>query len=167
MKNLMKKIFLLITITLLLTGCFKDKSEEAIKNCADTIWSKGTTEEFGKASNHGYVYSWNKIPSNIFEETVLELKKAGADYEEVYDWVRGLDNAEITEGNREVINHFIEMKNKINKSIDDHLKLSLTDRLQNKDYEESFSSCEQVRKEASKTFDAKWQKAKIKKVEFR
>ncbi|MDA9665235.1 hypothetical protein N9T92_03435, partial [Candidatus Pelagibacter sp.] len=77
------------------------------------------------------------------------------------------DNAEITEGNREVINLFIEMKNKINKSIDDHLKLSLTDRLQNKDYEESFSSCEQVRQEASKTFDAKWQKAKIKKVEFR
>ncbi|GAG74839.1 unnamed protein product, partial [marine sediment metagenome] len=38
---------------------------------------------------------------------------------------------------------------------------------QNKDYEESFSSCEQVRQEASKTFDAKWQKAKIKKVEFR
>ena len=163
MKNLLS--FLLLGI--LLTGCFKDKSEEAIKNCADTVWSKATTEEFGKATNHGYVYSWNKIPSNIFEETVLELKKAGADYEEVYDWVRGLDNAEITEGNREVINHFIEVKNKINKSIDDHLKLSLTDRLQNKDYEESFSSCEQVRKEASKTFDAKWQKPKIGKVQFR
>ena len=163
----MKKIFLLIIITLLLTGCFKDKSEEAIKNCADTLWSITTTKEFDDKFMIGWVYSFDTPTENIFDETVLKLKKAGFTYVEVHKWAQDLKTVEATDTNREFINHFIEIKNKINKSIDDHLKLSLTDRLQNEDYEKYFRSCEQVRKKANKTFDAKWQKPKIKKVEFR
>ena len=163
----MKKILGIVVLGLLLSGCFKDKSEEAIKNCADTVWSIATTEEFDKEFIIGWVYSWGSKPENIFDETVLTLKKAGFTYEEVHKWARDLKTVEVTDGNREVINHFIGTKNKINKSIDDHLKLSLTDRLQNEDYEKSFRSCEQVRKKANKTFDAKWQKPKIMKAEFR
>jgi len=163
----MKKIFLLITVTLLLTGCFKDKSEEAIKNCADTVWSIAKAEEFKKAFIIGWVYTFGEKPENVFDETVLQLKQAGFTYEEVFEWVQKFKTVEVTDTNREIINHFIETKNKINKSIDDHLKLPLTDRLQNEVYENSFRSCEQVRKKADKTFDAKWQKPKIMKAKFR
>ena len=135
----MKKIFLLITITLLLTGCFKDKSEEAIKNCADTVWSIAITDEFEKEFIVGWVYSWDQKTENIFDESVLALKQGGFTYEETRQWAQELKTKE-TDVNEEVINHFIEIRNKINKSIDDHLKLSLTDRLQNEDYEKPFGS---------------------------
>jgi hypothetical protein len=51
--------------------------------------------------------------------------------------------------------------------MDEHFKLPLSDRLQDREYETAFSLCEQKQKEGSKTFDAKWQKAKTVKVQFR
>ena len=163
----MKKIFLLITISLLLTGCFKDKSEEAIKNCADTVWSKQMVKDYEPLFYIEKIYHLDLKPKNIFDENVLLLKQAGFTYKEASDWAKGLATADIDDGNRKVINFFTGEKNKINKSINDHFKLPLSDRLQNRKYEKIFIKCERLREKASKTFDAKWQKAKIKKVEFR
>tara|TARA_Y100000389_G_C17117197_1_gene343660 strand:- start:87 stop:578 length:492 start_codon:yes stop_codon:yes gene_type:complete len=163
----MKNIILLITISLLLTGCFKDKSEEAIKNCADTLWSKQMVKDFKKLLYVDNVYLIDRKPKNIFDENVLLLKQAGFTYKEARDWAKELETTDIDDGNRKVINFLTGEKNKINKSIDDHFKLPLNDRLQNRGYEKISIKCERVRKKASKTFDAKWQKPKIKKVEFR
>ena len=163
----MEKILLLITISLLLTGCFKDKSEEAIKNCADTVWSKDVAKEFITLFYIDKVFAWGLKPRNIFDENVLILKNGGFTYKEADKWAKGLESAEIEDGNRKVINFFIGEAKRINNHLDVHFKLPLSDRLQSKEYEEIFIKCERVRLNASKTFDAKWQKADIKKVQFR
>tara|TARA_Y100000389_G_C17226930_1_gene396150 strand:+ start:38 stop:529 length:492 start_codon:yes stop_codon:yes gene_type:complete len=163
----MKKIFLLIIITLSLTGCFKDKSEEAIKNCADTIWSEPMLIEFDLSFQIDYIYTMDYKTENIFDETILKLKLAGFTYEEVNDWAKELATTDINDANREIINYFIGEQKRLNNILDDHFKLPLSDRLQNRGYEKIFIKCERLRKKADKTFDAKWQKAKIKKVEFR
>ena len=163
MKNLLS--FLLLGI--LLTGCFKDKSEIAIKNCADTVWSKDQVKAYQSFFYIANIYTFNSSPKGIFEETLLDLKRAGFSYKEAQEWAYGLKTTEISDGNKEVINYFIEIKNNLNKFMDGHFKLPLSDRLQLQEYEEIFIKCEQVRKKASKTFDAKWQKPKIGKVQFR
>ena len=163
----MNKIFLLITISLLLTGCFKDKSEVAIKNCADTVWSKPMLIEFDLSFQIDYIYSMDFKTENIFDEDVLRLKQAGFTYKEVDDWAQELKTTAIVDSNREVINYFIGEQQRLNNILDGHFKLPLSDRLQNQEYEKIFIKCERVRKEASKTFDAKWQKAAIQKVQFR
>ena len=155
-----------MVLGLLLSGCFKDKAEEAIKNCTDTRWSKEVTELFDKEFYVGGVYSWDQPAENIFDETVLKLKRAGFKYTEVFEWAQSLKTAKIDDTNKEIIDHFIKMKNKTNKFQEDLLKLPLTDRLQNSNYELMFQGCEQQRKKASKTFDAKWKKAILVKVEF-
>ena len=163
----MKKLLGIIVLGLLLTGCFKDKSEEAIKNCADTVWSTEMVEEYRTLFYVDKVYAWGLKPRNIFDEMVLLQKKAGFPINEVKTWTSELKTTEISDGNREIINFFIGEKKKINNWIDEHFKLSLSDRLQRQEYEEIFIKCERVRLNASKTFDAKWQKADIKKVQFR
>ena len=163
----MKKLLGIIVLGLLLTGCFKDKSEEAIKNCADTVWSTEMVEEYRTLFYVDKVYAWGLKPRNIFDEEVLLLKQAGFPINEVKTWTSELKTTEITDTNREIINFFIGEKKKINNWIDEHFKLSLSDRLQRQEYEEIFIKCERVRLNASKTFDAKWQKADIKKVQFR
>ena len=164
----MKKLFSTIFVLgLLLTGCFKDKSEEAIKNCADTVWSKQMVKKYEPLFYIAKIYHLDLKPKNIFDENVLLLKQAGFTYKEASDWAKGLATVDIDDGNRKVINFLTGEKNKINKSIVDHFKLPLSDRLQNRGYEEIFIKCERVRKKANKTFDAKWQKPKLRKVEFR
>ena len=163
----MKKLLGILVLGLLLSGCFKDKSEEAIKNCADTVWSKEMVEEYRPLFYVDKVYTIGLEPKNIFDEMVLLQKKAGFPIKEVRAWAYELKTTEITDTNREIINFFIGEKKKINNWIDEHFKLSLSDRLQRQEYEEIFIRCERVRKNASKTFDAKWQKADIKKVQFR
>lgn len=163
----MKKILSIFILGLLLTGCFKDKSEEAIKNCADTTWSEPKLVEFDLSFYIDYIYTMNYKTENIFDETILKLKLAGFTYEEVNDWAQGLATTDINDANREVINYFIGEQKRLNNILDDHFKLPLSDRLQNRKYEKIFIKCERLREKASKTFDAKWQKAKIKKVEFR
>ena len=163
----MKNIILLITISLLLTGCFKDKSEIAIKNCADTDWSEYQVERYGVLFYIDHIYTMDFATRNIFDENVLALKHGGFTYNEADKWAKGLKTAEIEDGNRKVINFFIEEKKRINNYMDEHFKLPLSDRLQTREYETAFSLCEQEQKEGSKTFDAKWQKAVIQKVYFR
>jgi len=163
----MKKIILLITISLLLTGCFKDKSEIAIKNCADSDWSEYQVEKYGVLFYIDHIYTMDDEPRNIFDETLSDLKRAGVSYKEAQEWAYGLKTAEIEDGNRKVINFFIEEKKRFNNYMEEHFKLPLSDRLQTREYETAFSLCEQEQKEGSKTFDAKWQKAVIQKVYFR
>ena len=72
----MKKLLGIIVLGLLLTGCFKDKSEEAIKNCADTVWSTEMVEEYRTLFYVDKVYAWGLKPRNIFDEMVLLQKKS-------------------------------------------------------------------------------------------
>ena len=87
--------------------------------------------------------------------------------EERYTWSKGLKTAKIDDTNKEIINYFIKLKNETNKSQDDYLKLPLEDKLQDPNYEKMFVKCEQIRKKAIKTFDAKWKKPILVKAKFR
>ena len=88
-------------------------------------------------------------------ETLSDLKRAGVSYKEAQEWAYGLKTTEIEDGNRKVINFFIEEKKRFNNYMDEHFKLPLSDRLQDREYETAFSLCEQKQKEGSKTFDTK------------
>ena len=161
--------FYIVTIILflLISACAKDKAEKAIQNCADTKFSKEVGLQFDDEFGVLGVYLWDKSPENVFDETVLTLKQAGFTINEVIEWAKELDKAEKNDSNKDVINHFIELKNQYNKIQNKFLKLPLSQRLQNKDYEKMFRDCESVRKLASKTFDAKWKKPVIERVSFR
>ncbi|MBT5900257.1 MAG: hypothetical protein HOH00_04675 [Candidatus Pelagibacter sp.] len=163
----MKKLLEIVVLGLLLSGCLQDKSEKAIKNCADTEWSKNIVVTFEEEFMIGGVYLWGQKPENILDEKVLILKQAGFQFEEIWEWSKGLKTAKIDDTNKEIINYFIKLKNETNKSQDDYLKLPLEDKLQDPNYEKMFVKCEQIRKKAIKTFDAKWKKPILVKAKFR
>lgn len=164
----MKKILFIISL-LFVTGCFQDKAEKAIMNCADSSFSRETVREFNRLSNFRRVFNGSKRPETAFEKRVVQLKNAGFKEYEIVIWYGELKEGkiEVNNINKEVIDFFINEKNKANNYQDSILKLSLTDKLQDEDYHVAFMMCEISRKEATKTFDAKWKKSILVRAKFR
>ena len=165
----MKKILFIISL-LFVTGCFQDKAEKAIMNCADTSFSRETVKNFNKLSNISRLFSIYYEPSDtIFDRRVVQLKNAGFKQIEVRAWYEELKKGqkEFSDADKEVINFLTNEKNKANNYQDSILKLPLTDRLQDGDYHVAFMMCEISRKEATKTFDAKWKKSILVRAKFR
>ena len=163
----MKKILFIISL-LFVTGCFQDKAEKAIMNCADSRFSRETVREFNRLSYIDRVFRGTQRPKNVFDKTVVELKNAGFKKNEIIVWYEDLKKGgEVNNANKEIIDFFINEKNKVNSYQDSVLKRSLTDKLQDDDYHLEFMMCEQSRQNATKTFDAKWKKSKLYRAKFR
>ena len=168
----MKKILGVVFLGLLLTGCFFDKSEKAIINCADSSYSKILVNGF----NRNFFVDDIKLSLwmdgvtgsiDMFQRELIEFKKAGFSILEISTWLEELKTSEVNSSNKDVIDFLIKEKNRINKEQDDLLKLEVTDRLKDQLYETMFEDCEKKRNEASKTFDLKWEKPKFYKATFR
>ena len=163
----MKKLLGIIVLGLLLSGCFFDKSEQAIMNCADTAYSNYESEKFDNTLNPFRVFGGFEKPKNFFDNEVLRLKEAGFNLEEITLWAYDLKSSEITDSNRDIIKFFINIRNtyQVNKNI--FLKKNLTEKLQSIEYESFFSTCEFKRQQTEKMFDAKWKKSYVEPIIFR
>ena len=168
----MKKILGVVVMVLFLSGCFFDKSEKAITNCADSSYSKSLVNRF----NSNFFVDDIKLSLwiggvtgsiNMFQRKLIELKKAGFSILEILTWAEELKTSEVNSSNKDVIDFLIKEKNRINKEQDDLLMLEVTDRLKDNLYEMLFMECEKERNEATKTFDLKWEKPKFYRATFR
>jgi len=165
-----KKFRILLFLSfILVTGCFEDKAEVMIKNCADSRFSTELTKEYRfEFQTIDFAKSDYFGKTNIFRQTIYILKEAGFSFEEIRDWVTELKTAEINDTNNEVIDFIKKKASNYNFTIDKVLKKKkLTENLQDEFYENLFRNCELERKGASKTFDAKWKKPIIERPVFR
>ena len=172
----MKKFFVnswyIIFLLFFFTGCFFDKSEKVILNCADSSYSKTLVDNFNR---NFYIDSitlsmWidgTFTPNNILSDKIIEFKKTGSSLSEINYWLRELKTSEVNSSNKDIIDFLIKEKNKVNKKQDDLLKLEITDKLKDNLYELEFMECEKERNEAIKTFDLKWEKPKFYRAVFR
>ena len=162
------RILLLLSF-ILVTGCFNDKAEVMIKNCADSRFSTELTDEYkSEFQNIRFAHYDSFGTGNIFRKRIFVLKEAGFTPEEIRDWVIKLKTSEINDTNNEVIDFIKKQTSNYNFTIDKVLKKEkLTENLQDEFYENIFRNCELERKGASKTFDAKWKKPIIERPVFR
>ena len=168
----MKKLLGIVFLGLLLTGCFFDKSEKAIINCADSSYSKSLVNRFNSnffVDDITLSLWMDGVTGSIdmFQRKLIEFKKAGFSIIEISTWAEELKTSEVNSSNKDVIDFLIKEKNRINKEQDDLLMLEVTDRLKDNLYEMMFMECEKERNEATKTFDLKWEKPKFYKATFR
>jgi len=170
----MKKIFLIISM-LFLFGCFLDKAEKTLLNCADSSYSENLVNNFNRNffiddislslwmdKNFGIF-----VPKDILSKEIIKLKKAGFSLAELNNWLNELKTSGISSTNKDIVDFLINEKNKTNKKQDDLLKLEITDKLKDNLYELGFEECEKKRNESSKIFDLKWEKPKFYRAEFR
>ena len=170
----MKKIFLIISM-LFLFGCFLDKAEKTLLNCADSSYSENLVNNFNRNffiddislslwmdKNFGIF-----VPKDILSKEIIKLKKAGFSLAELNNWLDELKTSGISSTNKDIVDFLINEKNKTNKKQDDLLKLEITDKLKDNLYEFGFEECEKKRNESSKIFDLKWEKPKFYRAEFR
>jgi DNA-binding transcriptional MerR regulator len=170
----MKKIFLIISM-LFLFGCFLDKAEKTLLNCADSSYSENLVNNFNRNffidgislslwmdKNFGIF-----VPKDILSKEIIKLKKAGFSLAELNNWLDELKTSGISSTNKDIVDFLINEKNKTNKKQDDLLKLEITDKLKDNLYELGFKECEKKRNESSKIFDLKWEKPKFYRAEFR
>ncbi|MDA8559533.1 hypothetical protein N9K62_01210 [Candidatus Pelagibacter bacterium] len=167
----MKKIFLIISM-LFLFGCFLDKAEKTLLNCADSSYSENLVNNF----NRNFLIDGISLnlwinetitPKDILSKEIIKLKKAGFSLAELNNWLDELKTSEINSTNEDIIDFLINEKNKTNKKQDDLLNLEITDKLKDNLYEFGFEQCEKKRNESSKIFDLKWEKSKFYRAEFR
>ena len=163
----MKKLLSILVLSLLLSGCLPDKSEKAIKNCADSDYSRAIVNRFMSDFKIETVYLGYEIPRNVFERNIKNLKQKDYTLGAVREWAESLKTAEINNKNKKIIEFLINEKDRINKIQDDLFEMEITDRLKNRLYEMKFKNCEKKRNEANKTFDLKWEKKKLYRAEFR
>ena len=168
----MKKILGVAVMVLFLSGCFFDKSEKAIMNCANSSYSKTLVNSF----YHNFYVNDIELSMwidgmtgslNVFQKKLIKFKKAGFSILEISTWAQELKTSEVNSSNKDVIDFLIKEKNRINKEQDDLLMLEVTDRLKDNLYEMLFMECEKERNEATKTFDLKWEKPKFYRATFR
>ena len=170
----MKKIFLIISM-LFLFGCFLDKAEKTLLNCADSSYSENLVNNFNRNffiddislslwmdKNFGIF-----VPKDILSKEIIKLKKAGFSLAELNNWLDELKTSGISSTNKDIVDFLINEKNKTNKKQDDLLKLEITDKLKDNLYELGFEECEKKRNESSKIFDLKWEKPKFYRAEYR
>ena len=167
----MKKLFLVI-LTLSLFGCFLEKADKTLLNCADSSYSENLVNNFNRNFFiDGITLSlWidgTITPKNILSKKIIKLKKAGFSRVEIETWLDELKTSEVSSSNEDVINFLTQEKNKLNNQIDDLLNLEVTDKLKDNLYELGFEECEKKRNESSKIFDLKWEKPKFYQAEFR
>jgi len=168
----MKKLLGIVVLGFLLTGCFFDKSEKTIMNCADSSYSKTLVYIF---DNNFYIDDiklslWIDGVTgsiNMFQRKLIKFKKAGYSILEISTWAEELKTSKVHSSNKDVIDFLIKEKYRINKEQDDLLKLEVTDRLKDQLYEREFENCKKKRNKDSKTFDLKWEKPKFYKATFR
>ena len=167
----MKKIFLIISM-LFLFGCFVDKAEKTLLNCADSSYSENLVNNF----NRNFLIDGISLnlwinetitPKDILSKEIIKLKKAGFSLAELNNLLYELKTSEISSTNKDIVDFLINEKNKTNKEQDDLLKLEITDKLKDNLYEFGFEKCEKKRNESSKLFDLKWEKPKFYRAEFR
>ena len=170
----MKKIFLIISM-LFLFGCFLDKAEKTLLNCADSSYSETLVYNFNsKFFIDGISLSlWMDesfgpfAPEDILSKEIIKLKKAGFALSEINNWLQELKTSQVNNSNKDYINYLIKEKNKSNEKQDYLLKLKITEKLKDNIYEREFKNCEKQRNENTKTFDLKWEKPKFYRAEFR
>ena len=166
----MKKILFIISL-LFVTGCFQDKAEKVITNCADSRFSKELVNRFDPVRNVHNVFDGWVVPKNIFGKKIATFKKAGFEKYEIILWAEDLNTVEKGTGNydlnKDVIDFLLNEKNRINNELDKIFNSPVTDRLKNSLYEYNFKNCEKKRNETSKTFDLKWEKPQLLRVKFR
>ena len=136
----MKRIALLLLLTLVLSGCFDDKTTK-IKNCADSYWAR---------DNHFYkehpdkVKDWKNKSSAWNGGISIKKKRDEKNYKTYEDQYRNI--------------YALEQA---------FLKKELSEKLRISDYEIwYFKACEKEREEASITFDEKWKSFTLEMSEY-
>ena len=160
---------------LFLFGCFLEKAEKTLLNCADSSYSENLVNNFnrnffidGISLSLWMDESFGTFaPKDILSKEIIKLKKAGFALSELNNWLDELKTSEINSTNEDIIDFLINEKNKTNKKQDDLLNLEITDKLKDNLYEFSFEQCEKKRNESIKIFDLKWEKPKFYTAVFR
>lgn len=136
----MKRISLLLILTLVLSGCFDNKTKK-IENCADSYWAR---------DNHFY----KEHPDRVKD---WERKSLGWNGGKSFKKKRDEKNFKTYEDQYRNI-FFLEQE---------FLKKDLSEKLKIIDYEKwYFKACEKDREEAPITFDEKWKSFKPEMSEY-
>ena len=172
MKKFLFKQWYIIFLLFFFTGCFFDKSEKVILNCADSSYSKTLVDNFNRNFyiDDIMLSMWINgtfTPNDILSKESIKLKKAGFALSEINNWLQELKTSQVNNSNKDYINYLIKEKNKSNEKQDYLLKLKITEKLKDNIYEREFKNCEKQRNENTKTFDLKWEKPKFYRAEFR